>query len=403
MPNLSPEQVRQQVHSVLDFVSDTYHHLHSIPELSHQEHLTADFIASCLDDMGIPYRRHIGGEGILATLVCANPNTRHIALRAEFDALPITEQTNLPFASTHPGIMHACGHDAHTASLLGVIKVLLALKPLLHGTFLFIFQPGEEKDPGGARLMLNDGVFSDREPDIILAQHSSADHNVGDIAISAGQVMASADEIHFTVHGHGGHGALPHLVNDTVLCAAQMLVSLQQVVSRLRYPFTPSVLTFGNFIAKGATNVIPSSVQLDGSFRAMDEQWRQEGIRHILRVIHATAQAYGCTASIDAPIDGYPSVFNDPSVTTQASTLATSFLGSSHVLPMPPKMTAEDFGFFSSRYPSCFFRFGVRGSDNPDCGDQHTATFRISEQCFPTSVGALAFIAANFIPNKSHS
>lgn len=392
-----PDEIKRLSLAMTPFVVQTFRHLHQFPELSHHEHKTADYICETLNALKIPYRRHIGGEGILATLKCSEPLAKTIALRAEFDALPITEQSNLPYASQNEGIMHACGHDAHTATLLGVLKVLLSLKDKLQGTILFVFQPAEEQDPSGAMLMLNDNLFAETPPDVILAQHSSADHKVGDIAISSGQVMASADEVHVTIHGHGGHGAQPHLVNDTVLCAAQTLVSLQQVVARLCSPFSPSVLTFGNLHANGATNVIPSSVTLDGSFRAMDESWRREGLCHIRDIINNTAQAYGCNAEITMSEHGYPSVFNHPELTENIQNLLKNYLGAEHVVPMPPKMTAEDFGFFSQKYNSCFFRFGVRGVNNPNCGSQHSPTFQIDEECFPTAIGGLTYATVSLL------
>lgn len=394
---VSSDMVRRLTQEVIPFVTGIYRHLHQQPELSHQEHLTADFICSVLDDLDIPYRRNIGGEGILATLRCADPNHRVIALRADMDALPIEEETGLPFASENKGVMHACGHDAHVAALMGVLNVLNSLKKSLKGTLLFVFQPSEEQDPSGAMLMLKDGLFDQRKPDFILAQHSSIDHQVGDIALSEGMVMASADEIHVTFHGHGGHGALPHLINDTVLCAAQTLVALQQVVARMRPPFTPSVLSFGRLIADGATNIIPSTVTLDGSFRTMDENWRREGLTRIREIIAETAKAHGCTADINISKHGYPTVLNDPELTRETKDAIVNYLGTDHLVDMPKKMTAEDFGFFSQEYKTCFYRFGVRGTHNPHSGDQHTPTFQIDEDCFPTAIGALAYTAATLL------
>lgn len=386
----------KQVSEVQDYVCAIYHELHAHPEISFHEKETASRICRELTAMGVPFRKDIGGDGILARVTFGNASAHCFALRADMDALPIQEETGLPFASQTPGLMHACGHDSHMASLLGIIRGLLSVRnhfpERLNGTVLFIFQPGEEQDPGGASLMLDDGVFDRLQPEFIVGQHSSPDHRVGDVVFGEGQVMSSADELHLTVTGKGGHGARPHLVNDTVLCAAQIIVSLQQVVSRLSNPFSPTVVSFGRFIADGYTNIIPDEVHLSGTLRTTDEQWRKQARETVLRIAQKTAEAYGCSCTMKK-MNGYPAVFNNPDVTRRMRGFAEEYLGVAHVGEMARKMTSEDFGFFSQAYPSTFFRFGVLGNANPTCGGQHTATFLIDEEAFLTSVGAMGWMA----------
>lgn len=378
--------------SVFEYVCSAYKHLHTHPELAFQEVKTAAFIKEQLTEMGISFRENIGKTGVLGVLKGNNPEKKIIALRADMDALPVDEETDLEFKSTVPHCMHACGHDAHVASLLGVAKVLSELKEQFEGTVLFIFQPGEERHPGGARLMLQDGVFDEYTPEVILAQHVSVDYPVGTVAFRAGRIMASADEVLLTVKGKGGHGALPHLCNDTVLCASQIIVSLQQIRARLSYPFTPMVLSFGKFIADGSTNVIPEEVNLSGTMRTMDEKWRAEVKQHIKRIAEETAIAYGCACDVNIS-DGYPTVDNDAEVTAKAIAYAKEFVGEEHISELEVRMTGEDFGFFTQKYPCTFYRFGVKGASNQNTGNLHNPNFKIDMEGFRTSVSVMSWLA----------
>ena len=387
------QQLTNQYHN---YVVECYHQLHAHPELSFQEAETAGFIEQQLATMGIPFRSGIGGNGILGKIEGRNPRKKVIALRADMDALPVCEMVDIPWKSLNENVMHACGHDAHTASLLGAAQILNELKNDFEGTILLIFQPGEEKAPGGARLMLEDGVFDELEPELILGQHVSVDYPTGTMGFLPGMIMASADEIHVKVHGKGGHGALPHLCNDTVLAAAQTLVALQQVRSRLCHPLTPMVLTFGRFVANGAQNIIPSEVQLSGTFRTVDEKWRAEAKEHILRIITETCAAYGCTAEIEIP-DGYPCVVNNSEITLKAQSFATEWVGKENIRELEMRMTSEDFGFFTQKYPSTFYRFGVKGEINANTGGLHSSTFRIDEESLKTGMGGMAWLAWKFL------
>lgn len=372
---------------------DHYKHLHENPELSFEEENTSLYIEVFLKQWGVAYRNNIGGYGILAWVEGRNPKVRTIALRADMDALPIVEQNEIEFKSKNSGVMHACGHDTHTSSLLSAVRIINDLKDKFEGTILFIFQPGEEKHPGGARLMLKDGIFKDYTPEIILGQHAYVDCKVGDVAFAEGVVMASADEVHIKVRGKGGHGALPHELNDTVLAASQLVVSMQQVVSRRSNPFQPAVLTFGKFIANGATNIIPNEVVLAGTFRCMDEEERQKLRIIIKEVAINTAKAYGCECDIDV-YDGYPCTLNNSEVTKVARSFATEYLGEDRVKGMPKRMTAEDFGFFSQQYPSTFYRFGIQGKKTST--GLHTSTFLIDEEALKTSVGTITYLALRY-------
>lgn len=369
-----------------------YHYLHQHPELSYQEENTARYIADFLDNEGVSYRENIGGYGILAWVKGEkSENGKTVALVADMDALPVHEKNDIPYKSRTEGVMHACGHDSHTASLMGTAKIVNSLRSEFSGTALFVFQPGEEQSPGGADLMLKEGVFRDFNPDFIVKQHAYADLPAGRVAFQTGTVMASADEVHITVKGQGGHGALPHELNDTVLAASNIIVALQQVVSRRRNPFQPMTLSFGKFIADGATNVIPSEVVLAGSLRCMDETERRKMLVIIPEIIQSTAAAFGCTCEIVMP-EGYPCTVSHRDVTKKVRAQAVEFLGVADVFEYPKRMTAEDFGFFSQQYPCCFYRFGVAGA-NGKCGKLHSSTFLINEEALLTSTSLFAFIA----------
>jgi len=371
-------------------------HLHTHPELSFQEFNTAKFVANRIKELGLTPQEGVANTGVVVLIEGQNPESRVVALRADMDALPIIEANEVPYKSQNPGVMHACGHDVHTSSLLNTARILHELRNEFEGSIKLVFQPGEEKAPGGARLMLEAGIFDDYKPELIIAQHVSVDFPTGTMAFLPGKIMASADEVHVKVKGKGGHGALPHLVNDTVLATAQTLVSLQQVKSRLCHPLTPMVLTFGKLIAGGAQNIIPHEVQLSGTFRTFDEKWRHEALAHIRRIITETTAAYGCTADIDIP-DGYPCVVNDLEITQKARAFAEEWVGKENTLTLEPRMTSEDFAFFSQKYPATFYRFGVKGEINADSGGLHSATFRIDEEALQTGAGGMAWLAYSFL------
>ncbi len=388
------QTIKEQADAIFPEIIRHYRHLHQHPELSYHEVETAKYIADFLAAEGIPYRANIGGHGILAWVKGEKPGDgKTIAFVADMDALPVHEANDVPYKSRTEGVMHACGHDSHTASLMGAAKIVHAMRNEFSGTALFVFQPGEEQSPGGADLMLKDGVFRDFAPDFIVKQHAYVDLPAGTVAFQTGTVMASADEVHIKVMGQGGHGALPHELNDTVLAASNIIVALQQIVSRRRNPFQPMTFSFGKFIADGATNVIPSEVMLAGSLRCMDEEERRKMLTLIPSIIESTAAAFGCTCQIRMP-DGYPCTVSHAEITEKVRLQAIEFLGKANVSEYPKRMTAEDFGFFSQQYPCCFYRFGV-ANENGTCGKLHSSSFLIDEKALLTSSSLFAFIALN--------
>ncbi|MDD3787720.1 MAG: amidohydrolase [Petrimonas sp.] len=398
--NIQTVNVSQIIHQKTDEVFPEivrhYRYLHQHPELSYQEENTARYIVAFLDTEGIPYRSNIGGYGILAWIKGEKSESgKTIAFVADMDALPVQEQNDVEYKSATDGVMHACGHDAQSAALMGAVKIVHSLKSEFAGTALFVFQPGEEKSPGGADLMLKDGVFRDFTPDFIVKQHAYIDLPAGTIGFQSGTIMASADEVHIRVKGQGGHGALPHELNDTVLAASNIVVAMQQLVSRRRNPFNPMVLSLGKFIANGATNVIPDKVTLAGSMRCMDEEERRKMLRLIPQIAESTAAAYGCSCKIDLP-DGYPCVISDEVVTEKVCSAAIEFLGEKNVCEFPKRMTADDFGFFTQQYPCCYYRFGV-AEENKKPGALHSGTFLIKEEALRTASGTFVFIALQYL------
>ena len=278
------------------------------------------------------------------------------------DALPITEKTCLPFASKNEGVMHACGHDAHTAALLGAARVLNSLKEEWEGTLLLVFQPAEEVHPGGAKLMMDEGVFDEYKPDLILGQHVLPTMETGHAGFKEGMYMASGDEVHITVKGKGGHAAMPHALTDTVVIASQIIISLQQIVSRIVPAQIPTVLSFGKVIADGATNVIPESVYIGGTLRTMDEKWRAIIKQKIREIANSIANSMGAECEFDIK-DGYPVVTNDADMTRKCISFSHEYLGEENTEYMDIRMTAEDFGYYTQKYPCSFYRFGVKQAE----------------------------------------
>ncbi len=365
-------------------------HLHMYPELSFEEAETSRFVARQLTEMGIPHQPGIAGHGIVALIQGKNPEKKVVALRADMDALPIAQVSNAPYKSRNTGLMHACGHDAHTASLLGAARILYQLRDEFEGTIKCIFQPGEEVLPGGASLMIKAGVLDNPRPASIFGQHVHPPLPAGTIGIKPGIFMASSDELYVTVKGRGGHGAMPHDCVDPVTLTAQIIMALQQVVSRLANPATPTVLTFGKInTVGGATNIIPNEVKLEGTFRTLDEKWRFEAHKRMRKIAQAIAQSMGgaCDFTIET---GYPVLFNHEALTNRARQWAVEYLGPDKVIDLPARMTAEDFAYYSQEMPACFYRLGTA---LPGGGALHTDTFDIDETALETGAGLMAWIA----------
>jgi amidohydrolase len=368
-------------------------HLHAHPELSFEEVNTGRYIAERLTEYGIEHTHGIAENGVVALIRGKNPKKRTIALRADFDALPIQEANNVPYKSQNPGVMHACGHDAHTASLLGAARILHALRQHWEGTIKCIFQPGEEKLPGGASLMIKEGVLEQPRPAFILGQHVHPPLPAGTVGFREGAYMASCDEIYVTVKGRGGHGAAPHDCVDPVLLTAHLLTALQQVVSRYCDPAVPSVLSFGKINSTGgATNIIPNEVKLEGTFRTMHEKWRVDAHKRMKKMAESIAKGMGGACEFNI-LKGYPVLYNHEATTQKARKAAEDYLGKNQVVDLPLRMTAEDFAWYSQVIPACFYRLGTGNAARGITSPVHTNTFDIDENALRTGMGLMAYLS----------
>jgi hippurate hydrolase len=386
------EKIKQLAHEFAPACIAIRHHLHANPELSYEEFETSQFVQSKLAELNIPFKV-LAQTGVVGIIEGKNPHKRVVALRADMDALPIQEENDVPYKSTKPGIMHACGHDVHTSCLIGAAKILVATKDEWEGTVKLIFQPGEEKNPGGASYMIQEGVLENPAPQSIYALHVHSGLQVGQLSFRGGMVMASADELYITIRAKGGHAAAPHLTADTIYIASQLVVLLQQVVSRQNNPFNPTVLSITSIKGGNTTNVIPSEVKMMGTFRAMDETWRFKA--HALMLQQAKALVEGLGAELDFKIDvGYPFVMNDEILTAAAKAKAVQFFGESKIEETELRMGAEDFAYYTHKVPGCFFRLGAGNIAKGITIGVHTPTFNIDEDAIEIGIAAMALFGA---------
>jgi len=389
------EKIKQLAKEYHEEIIHIRRHLHQHPELSFQEIETGKFIAKKLQQFGIPHQHGIADNGVVGLIKGKNPNKKVVALRGDIDALPIQEANEVPYKSKHEGVMHACGHDVHTSSLLGSAKILNALKDHFEGTIKLIFQPGEEKLPGGASIMIKEGVLENPAPKSIFGQHVHPPLEAGTIGIKSGKYMASTDEIYMTVTGKGGHGALPQDCIDPILITSNLIVSLQQIVSRHANPTVPTVLTFGKINSTGgATNVIPNEVKVQGTFRTMDEKWRKKAHKKMKKMAEGIAKAMGGKCEFKL-VNGYPYLVNHEELTERAKQRAIEYLGKSKVIDLPIRMTAEDFSYFSQAMPACFYRLGTGNKKKGITSNIHTNTFDVDENALELSIGLMAWLAVN--------
>ncbi|MEZ5015894.1 MAG: M20 family metallopeptidase [Flavipsychrobacter sp.] len=370
------------------------HHIHANPELSFEEYNTAAFISEKLTEYGIAHETGVAGTGVIGLIKGKNPDKKCIALRADMDALPITEANDVPYRSKNEGVMHACGHDVHSSCLLGIARILNDLKDEFEGSVKLIFQQGEEKHPGGASLLIKAGVLENPKPEAIFALHVYPHMPSGTVGFRAGQYMASTDEIYITIEGKSGHAALPNKAIDPIAIGAQVVTGLQQVVSRRANPISPTVLTFGKIEAGFATNVIPDKLELWGTLRCMDEDWRAEAHQLIKDFTTHTCEAFGAKATINIP-KGHASLYNDPEVTNKAEAWAKAYLGDENVKTLEKRMTGEDFSFYTLHMPGCFFRLGTNKNNEEFTASVHNAHFDIDEEALKTGVGTMTWIALN--------
>jgi amidohydrolase len=372
-------------------------HLHAHPELSFEEYKTSDYIASKLREYNIPFVQGIVRTGIVALITGRNALKKTIALRADMDALPITEANSSDYKSVNEGIMHACGHDVHSASLLGAARILNDLKSEFEGTIKLIFQPGEEKLPGGASLMIKEGVLENPKPQSIFGQHVFPSMETGKVGFRAGMYMASTDEIYITVRGKGGHAAMVNEYVNPLLISAAILTELNKEfmdsgTSKNGKP--PTVLAFGKITGHGATNVIPDEVKIEGTFRTMDEKWRIEAHQKMKKAAEEIAKKMNGSCEFNIML-GYPYLVNDIKVTNNAISAAKEFLGDENVEELPMRMTAEDFAFYSQQVPACFYRLGTGNKKKGITSGVHTSTFDIDEQALEIGAGLMAWLALN--------
>ena len=378
-------------------VVENRRHLHAHPELSFHEYQTSAYVAQKLDELGIKYQK-MANTGLVAIIQGDKPSDGVVALRADMDALPIVEANEVSYKSKNAGVMHACGHDAHTSSLLGTAKILTELKNEFGGTVKLIFQPAEEKLPGGANMMIKEGVLENLKPDAVIGQHVMPLIETGQVGFRSGKYMASTDEIYVTVYGKGGHGAQPQQNIDPVLITSHIIIALQQIISRVADPKTPSVLSFGKVIANGATNVIPNEVYLEGTFRTMDEDWRARAHEKMKKMAEGIAEAMGGSCDFNI-VRGYPFLINEEKLTAEVRAHAEDYLGKENVLDLDIWMAAEDFAYYSQVSDACFYRLGTGNKERGITSSVHTPTFDVDEESLKLSTGLMAYIALKQLGN----
>lgn len=388
--------IQQLAKENLSKVIEWRRHLHRHPELSYQEFNTSKFIQSKMEEFGIPYEIKVN-TGVIGLIKGKNPDKKVIALRADMDALPIQEENDIPYRSCVDGVMHACGHDVHTACLLGAAKILQETKDEWEGTVKLIFQPGEEKNPGGAHLLINEGVLENPTPAAIFALHVHTTMDAGKVSFRKGKVMASADELYITIRGKGGHAASPQLSVDPILISAHLITSLQQVISRKNDPFNPCVLSITSIQGGTTTNVIPDQVKLMGTFRAMNETWRRQAHELIKKTTTELVQSMGGEADVHIDV-GYPCVINNDSITEKATTQAIQLFGEKNVEETEIRMGAEDFGYYAQKIPACFFRLGTRNQEKGITHGVHTSRFNIDEEAIEKGVSLMTWLAISVDP-----
>lgn len=373
-------------------VTNNRRHLHANPELSYQEFETARYVASQLRTYGIEPQEGVAGTGLVVLIKGKNPDKKTVALRADMDALPIQEQNNVDYKSTKPGVMHACGHDVHTASLLGTAKILNEVKDQFEGTVKLLFQPGEEKNPGGASYMIRDGALKNPEPASIIGQHVMPLIPVGKIGFREGMYMASSDEIYLRVIGKGSHGATPELAIDPIVIASHIIIALQQIISRNASPKQPTVLTFGKIIGEGATNIIPNEVNIAGTFRALNEEWRASALEKITKMAQSIAEGMGGKCEVNIS-HGYPYLENNPELTRRIRAAAEEYVGKENVVDIDLTLGSEDFAYYSHVVPASFYRLGTRNEAKGITSYVHTPTFDIDEEALRIGPGLMAWMA----------
>jgi amidohydrolase len=393
------ESVREQSKSNAADVVKWRRHLHANPELSYKEFNTSKFVESTLREAGVSKIQSIAGTGILALVEGKNPGKKTIALRADLDALPITETNEVQYKSKNEGVMHACGHDVHTSSLLGTARILASVRDQFEGSVKFLFQPGEEKNPGGASIMIREGALENPRPASIIGQHVMPLLQAGKIGFREGMYMASSDEIYLTVVGKGGHAGAPDLTIDPVVIGSHIIIALQQVISRNASPKQPTVLSFGKIVADGATNIIPNEVKISGTFRALNEDWRRDGLEKIKKMAQSIAEGMGARCEVKIS-HGYPYLENNPMLTRSIRKSAEEYVGKENVVDIDLTLASEDFAYYSHVVPASFYRLGTRNESKGITSYVHTPTFDIDEAALSIGPGLMAWMALKELQGK---
>lgn len=387
------EKVKQLVAQGNAETLATRRHIHQNPELSFEEYNTCKYVAEKLRSIGIDeVQEGVAKTGVVGLIKGKNPDSKVIALRADIDALPIFEANDVSYKSQNEGVMHACGHDVHTASLLGATSIMNELKGEFEGTIKLIFQPGEERLPGGASIMIKEGVLKNPTPENIVGQHVMPLIDAGKVGFRSGMYMASADEVMLTVKGKGGHAAMPEAFIDPVMVTSHILIALQTVVSRSASPKVPSVLSFGKVQANGATNIIPDEVHVEGTFRTMDEVWRKKAHERIKSIAESVAEGFGASCDVDIRV-GYPFLKNNEELTPVLRSYAADYLGEENIIDLDLWMAAEDFAYYTQETDACFYRLGIRNEAKGINSGLHTPTFNIDESALEIGAGLMAFMA----------
>jgi amidohydrolase len=387
------EVITTKVSAIYEKIKGYREHLHQNPELSYQEFNTMEYVAAKLKEIGIPYEKGVAGTGIVG-IICSSKHSENqacIGLRADLDALPIQEQNTASYKSKVDGIMHACGHDVHTSILLGAAEILFELREDLEHPVKLIFQPGEEKNPGGASLLIEAGVLDNPKVKEMYALHVFPELEVGKLGMRSGLYMASSDELHLEIIGVGGHGAMPEKCINPILIGSEFIIEAQNIIHKSCPKEVPCVISFGHFDALGATNVIPDRAEIKGTFRTMNEEWREKAAILLMDLANNLENKYKGNVNLIIS-KGYPFLKNDEELTEKLKTKFESFFGTEKIEGLSLRMTSEDFSFYSQTIPVCFFRLGVGNKEKGIVYSVHHPKFDVDSACLKT--GMLAMIQA---------
>lgn len=385
---MSPETIKALAAKHFQRVIEIRRHVHANPELSWQEVNTSAFVANELRNLGFEVHTGIAKHGVVALLKGNKPDSRCLALRADMDALPIVEANEVPYKSCKKGVMHACGHDVHTANLLGAAMILAELKDEVNGTIKFIFQPSEEKVPSGAEAMIKEGVLTNPKVQGIIGLHVSPELEAGTFGFCPGRFMASSDELYLTITGKGGHAAQKDKLINPLLVSAHLLLALEQ----LNEGDNSFVLSFGHIEGKGATNIVPDQVEIAGTLRCFDEYFRATMLQKIRETVTAVGIRHNASCELKV-LSGYPVLLNNEVFTEKAQLAAKDFMGDAAVLELPKRMGSEDFAYYTHQVPGCFYRLGVGNAAKGITSGLHTPTFNVDESALQHSIGLMAWLA----------